>query len=118
MRRLFTFCFVLIGFLFADTALADALVIVVLRDSAGKTAEGKVILSADDKGVKYSCQTQKGKCSMAAVPGGSYKVTVEPTKGSAPPARKVMIPPSGKVELYVASEGTKTDPKSLSPHSK
>ncbi len=110
MTRVFTICFILVGFLFAATALADALVIVVLRDSAGKPAEGKVVLTASEKGAKYSCQAKKGKCSMAKVPGGSYEVTVELTKGNAPPARKVMIPPSGKVELYVSTQGTKTKP--------
>ena len=111
VRRVFTICFVSAGFLLAATAFADALVVVVLRDSGGKPAEGKVTLAASDNGVKYTCQTRKGRCSMAQVPGGSYQVTVEPVKGSAPPARKVMIPPLGKVELYVASEGTKTKPK-------
>jgi hypothetical protein len=90
----------------SSVALADAVVVVKLRDSAGKPAEGKVTLTLKEK--TYSCQTQQGTCSMSDVPGGTYQVSVQPASGSHAPTRQVMIPPSGKVELYVASEGTKS----------
>ncbi|MBN1652707.1 MAG: hypothetical protein JXA30_02915 [Deltaproteobacteria bacterium] len=89
------------------TVFADALVVVTLRDSKGKPVEGKVTLIAKDKSKIYGCQTQKGSCDISDVPGGSYQVNVQLANGSAPPLREVMIPPSGKVELYVSAERPK-----------
>lgn len=82
---------------------AEALVAVQLKDAQGQPAEGKVtLLDAESKPVA-SCDAKAGKCDMPNVPGGSYTVTVQPSKGNPPKPRKVMIPPSGKVVLVVAA---------------
>jgi hypothetical protein len=87
-------------------ALADALVVVSLRGSDGKPVEGSVTLTAvSGKGEPRSCHTQQGTCRIAGVPGGLYTVTVKPASGSPPPPRKAMIPPSGKVDLFVSTGG-------------
>lgn len=86
-----------------SSAHADALVSVQLKDAQGKPADGKVELSSDDGKVVASCEARDGKCEMKNVPGGLFTVTVSPKKGSAPKPRKVMIPPSGKVSLVVAT---------------
>jgi hypothetical protein len=57
-------------------------------------AEGKAIAS---------CEAKQGRCDMPNVAGGNYTVTVKPKAGPAPKPRKVMIPPSGKVALVVAT---------------
>jgi hypothetical protein len=76
---------------------------VQLKDAQGQPAEGKVtLLDANNKPVA-SCEARLGKCDMPNVPGGPLTVTVQPSKGSAPKPRKVMIPPSGKVVLVVTA---------------
>ena len=84
-------------------ALAEASVSVTLKDAQGQPADGKVMLADAAGKVVASCNAQAGQCEMQKVPGGSYTVTVEPVKGAAPKPRKVMIPPSGKVALMVAT---------------
>lgn len=84
-------------------AFADATVTVSLKDPQGQPAEGKVMLSDTTGKVVATCSAHAGQCEMQKVPGGFYTVTVEPTKGAAPKPRKVMIPPSGKVALVVAT---------------
>ncbi len=103
MRRVTALAVVFAWLLSAGIALADALVVVKLRDSDGKPAEGKVTLVPVGKGEKHSCKTSEGTCRISGVPGGSYKVTVKPASGTPPPSRKAMIPPSGKVELFVST---------------
>ena len=84
-------------------ARADALVSVQLKDAQGQPAEGKVtLLDADSKPVA-TCEARAGKCDMPNVPGGAFTVTVQPSKGSAPKPRKVMIPPNGRVVLVVTA---------------
>lgn len=89
----------------ATSTHADARVVVQLRNAAGATAEGKVILESEDGKRIADCTTRGGTCEMAAVPGGSYKARVEPVTGKAPAPRRVMIPPNGKVSLIVNTEG-------------
>jgi len=89
-------------FLF-NIASAEALVVVKLRDPDGNPAEGTVTLKASGKEGEYKCKTSKGACNISGVPGGTYNVIVVPASGSSPPPRKVMIPPSGKVELFVST---------------
>jgi hypothetical protein len=82
---------------------ADALVTVQLKDAQGKPADGKVELSDAQGKVIASCEAKNGQCELHDVPGGSLTVTVQPAKGAPPKPRKVMIPPSGKVSLVVAT---------------
>jgi hypothetical protein len=90
--------------LLASVALADALVVVNVRDGAGRPVEGHVSLTAEVGGQTYGCQTQGGKCEIPKVPGGSYKASVVPSGSTqATPPRAVMIPPSGKVSLIVST---------------
>jgi hypothetical protein len=105
MRQVLSLAILFTGFFFSSVAFADAVVVVKLRDSAGKPVEGKVTLTLKEK--TYSCQTQQGTCTINDVPGGTYQVAAQPASGSRAPTRQVMIPPSGKVELYVSSERTK-----------
>ena len=86
-------------------ASADAVVVVKLRDPDGNPADGKVTLKAVGKKGEHKCQTSKGMCQISGVPGGKYMVVVVPDSGSAPSPRKAMIPPSGKVELFVSTGG-------------
>ncbi|HKU40958.1 MAG TPA: hypothetical protein VJR89_22505 [Polyangiales bacterium] len=84
-------------------ARADALVAVQLKDAHGRSADGTVtLLDAEGKPVA-SCEARGGSCEMKNVAGGKYWVTVKPVSGEEPKARKVMIPPSGKVTLVVTS---------------
>ena len=82
---------------------ADALVAVQLKDPQGQPADGKVTLQDAEGKPVASCEAKAGKCDMPNVPGGSYTVTVQPTKGNPPKPRKVMIPPNGKVALVVTA---------------
>src|SRR5262245_35933961 len=87
----------------AQTARADALVAVQLKDTHGRSADGTVtLLDAEGKPVA-SCEARGGSCEMKNVAGGKYSVTVKPASGEEPRPRKVMIPPSGKVTLVVTS---------------
>jgi hypothetical protein len=84
-------------------AHAEALVSVQLKDADGQPAEGVVtLLDAESKPVA-TCDARAGKCEMHNVPGGTFTVRVQPTKGKPPKSRKVMIPPSGKVSLVVTA---------------
>jgi hypothetical protein len=89
--------------LYSVPAFADALVTVQLKDAAGAPANGKVELTDAAGKVVASCDAHGGQCEMKNVPGGFLTVTVQPEKGAAPKPRKVMIPPSGKVSLVVAT---------------
>jgi hypothetical protein len=84
-------------------ARAEALVTVQLRDARGEPAEGQVTLHDSEGKSVASCDAHAGKCEMQNVPGGSYTVTVQPSRGDAPKPRKVMIPPRGKVALVVTT---------------
>ncbi|HEX2675435.1 MAG TPA: hypothetical protein VHM19_02315 [Polyangiales bacterium] len=87
----------------ASLAFAEALVSVQLKDPQGKPADGKVELSDAAGKVVATCDAHGGQCEMKDVPGGLLTVTVKPEKGAAPKPKKVMIPPSGKVSLVVAT---------------
>ncbi len=74
-----------------------------LKDAKGQPADGTVTLLSGSGQPVASCVAQGGECELKNIPGGTYSVKVEPAKGVAPKARKVMIPPSGKVTLVVAT---------------
>ncbi|MFW6050589.1 MAG: carboxypeptidase-like regulatory domain-containing protein [Myxococcota bacterium] len=89
----------------ASAARADAVVEVQVRSPDGDPAEGVVTLQAKDGSRRYRCTTDQGRCRIEGVPGGRYEVRLKPHDGEAPPARQVMIPPSGKVKLIVSTKG-------------
>lgn len=90
--------------LLVSVVMADALVVVNVRNGAGEPADGKVTLVAQAGGKTCSCQTREGKCEIPAVVGGNYTVSVVPNGSDQPTApRAVMIPPSGKVSLIVST---------------
>jgi hypothetical protein len=82
---------------------AEALVSVQLKDGQGQPSEGRVSLRDAAGKTIATCEARAGKCDMPNVPGGTFTVTVEPSKGSAPKPRKVLIPPKGKVALVLTS---------------
>ena len=86
----------------AAPALADATVEVELKTKDGKRVDGTVQLTKGE--AKYTCSTKAGRCSMPAVPGGMYQVTVQRQGKPAPKPRQAMIPPAGKVQLVVSAD--------------
>lgn len=87
------------------TARADATVVVEVRSPDGEPSDGVVTLVGQGTEHRYSCTTEKGSCKMDEVAGGRYEVRFEPEEGEAPPPRKAMIPPSGRVTLIVSTRG-------------
>jgi hypothetical protein len=83
-------------------AHAEASVIVELKRADGSSADGVVQLSKGD--AKLSCTTQKGRCQIASVPGGTYSVEVVQADKPAGKPKRVMIPPAGEVKLIVAAQ--------------
>lgn len=94
---------VLLSALLGGTALADAKVVVELKDAAGKPAEGEVSLHKKTGEKIATCKTTGGKCDMSGVAGGNYEVRVVPEKGAAPKPRSAMIPPEGTATLIVST---------------
>jgi hypothetical protein len=80
-------------------ALADAKVVVEVKDKDGAPADGTVELKKGGE-TKHSCTTQASKCEISGVPGGMYTVEVK-QGGKASKPKEVMIPPSGEVKLIV-----------------
>ena len=89
--------------LISGTALAEAKVVVELKDSAGKSAEGEVGLYTKTGERVAACKTNAGRCEMASVAGGNYEVRVVPAVGAAPKPRSAMIPPDGTATLIVST---------------
>jgi len=85
-----------------STARADALVVVEISGQGERPVDGRVTLRSRDGSRTYECSTEEGRCSIDGVQGGSYVVTLAPERGQAPPARRVIIPPAGRVELHLA----------------
>jgi hypothetical protein len=80
-------------------ALADAKVVVEVKDKDGKPAEGVVALKKGGE-TKHTCTTQAARCEISGVPGGMYTVEVKQGDKASKP-KEVMIPPSGEVKLIV-----------------
>jgi hypothetical protein len=92
-----------LGSAFAGSkAHAEASVIVELKRADGSAADGVVRLTKGDQ--KLECTTQKGRCQLNAVPGGTYNVEVVQADKPAAKAKRVMIPPAGEVKLIVAAQ--------------
>lgn len=79
-------------------ALADATVRVTVHGGG----DGQVQLSG--AGGTFTCTTSQGSCTIRSVPGGRYTAVFKPKSGSATPAKKVMIPPSGTADLHIAAK--------------
>ena len=91
--------------LFAAAAWAQAVVDVEVRNAEGAPADGEVTLESLEGKRVASCTTEKGRCSLGKVAGGSYRVRVAPKQGESPKPRRVMVPPEGKVSLIVNTGG-------------
>lgn len=104
MKRFFVTVLCGLSLLIATEASADAVVRVLVRNMQGKPVDGAVKLKPLSDGKSFSCSTVKGACTMKSVPGGSYVVTFQPNKGSAPNPRKVMIPPDGEADLHISAK--------------
>lgn len=87
----------------AGPALAEATVVVELKDASGKAAEGEVGLYTKAGEKVATCTTRAGRCEMAGVAGGSYEVRVVPAAGKPPKPRSAMIPPDGTATLIVST---------------
>lgn len=81
------------------TALAEPTVIVYVR-RAGQPVEATVTVT-DDEGNTASCETQNGSCSLAGLGSGRHLVVARSRDGQRAQSRPVLIPPDGKVSLFV-----------------
>lgn len=85
------------------TAFAEAKVVVELKDSSGKPADGEVSLYTKAGERVAGCKTSAGRCEMSNVAGGNYEVRVVSAAGAAPKPRSAMIPPEGTATLIVST---------------
>jgi hypothetical protein len=79
----------------------DVVVVVRLRRLGDDRAEATVMLR-DADGVVGTCTTVEGTCEIRGVPPGRHTVSATDARGNETPGRPVMIPPGGKVSLFVA----------------
>src|SRR5262249_42321104 len=87
----------------AAPAFADTEVIVRVTAPSGGSAEATVILTPEQGGQAYSCQTSGGTCRIHGVPAGRFVVPARPTAGGeAPLPRVIPIPPNSEVTVSVA----------------
>ena len=94
----------LLGVLFAlapaAVALAEPEVIVYVR-RGGEPVEATVTVT-DDQGRAVSCETENGQCTLAGLAPGRHLVVAVDRQGRRAESRPVLIPPDGKVSLFVA----------------
>jgi len=106
MGRLLAAVAVGVGVLLAPAAAsADARVQVRLTDAEGRPVDGVVTLRKN--GVTRRCRTTAARCTITA-PAGTYRVTLDPSRGSAPPARTLRVPASGTVSLALTARPART----------
>ena len=91
-----------LGLLFASEVRADAVVNVKVRNASNQAVDGRVELSGE--GGRFTCTTSQGGCTIRSVPGGRYTVVFTPKSGSATAPKKVMIPPDGSADLFIAAK--------------
>lgn len=84
----------------AAVAFAEPEVIVYVR-RGGEIAEGTVTVT-DDEGHSVSCETQNGQCSLSGLAPGRHLVVALGRDGRRAESRPVIIPPDGKVSLFVS----------------
>lgn len=82
-------------------ALAEPVVVVHVRREGTEVADAEVVLR-DADGVIGSCRTTEGTCEIHGVRPGRATVSARDAQGNETPGRPVMIPPDGKVSLFVA----------------
>ena len=104
MRRFVAIILCALSLLVTTPALADDLVHVIVRNIDDQPVDGLVKLRPLGDGKSFNCSTVRGACTMRSVPGGSYIVTFQPSKGSATTPRKVMIPPNGEADLHISAK--------------
>lgn len=81
-------------------ALAEPVVIVYVR-RAGQATEATVTVT-DDDGNTASCETENGSCSLSGLAPGRHLVVARARDGQRAQSRPVLIPPDGKVSLFVS----------------
>jgi hypothetical protein len=86
---------------FAAPALAEPVIVVHLRGSGNSVTEAEVILR-DADGIVGSCRTTGGTCEITGARPGRATVSARLPQGDETPGRSVLIPPDGKVSLFVA----------------
>jgi hypothetical protein len=90
----------LLGLAPATVALAEPEVIVYVRRS-GEPIEATVTVT-DDEGHAVSCETENGQCSLSGLASGRHLVVAVDRSGRRAESQPVVIPPDGKVSLFVA----------------
>jgi len=85
----------------AGSALAEPVVVVHVRRGGTEAADAEVVLR-DADGIVGSCRTSRGTCEIRGVPPGRATVSARDEQGNETPGRPVLIPPDGKVSLFVA----------------
>lgn len=86
-------------------ARADAQIAVRLTDHEGRPVDGTVTLTA--RNVTRSCRTTASRCTITA-PAGTYTVTMQPVRGTAPPSRTLTVPASGTIALALTARPAAT----------
>lgn len=84
-----------------STAMADPIVVVHVRRHGSQPADATVVLR-DADGVVGTCRTVESTCEIRGVPPGLHTVSAQDDQGNETPGRPVMIPPDGRVSLFVA----------------
>ena len=102
-RFLLASILVAVSTLIAAVALAQAAVVVQVRNASGDPAEATVTLTPEGGGAgPVSCRTTRGSCRIPGVPAGRYVVTAQPiAEGQPPIPRPIPIPPGGEVTVSV-----------------
>lgn len=86
----------------ASVARAEPVVVVHVRRD-GARADATVILR-DSRGHPIgACTTEQSTCEIRGVAPGRHTVVARDELGNETPARTVVIPPEGKVSLFVAA---------------
>jgi hypothetical protein len=84
----------------AAVALAEPTVIVYVRRE-GQPLEATVTVT-DDDGNTATCETVNGSCTLAGLSAGRHLVDARARDGRRAQSRTVLIPPDGKVSLFVS----------------
>ena len=82
------------------SASADATVVVYVR-RAGSAIDATVTVK-DASGTTSTCHTEGGSCQLEGIAAGRSTVVARVEDGASSEPRSVMIPPDGKVSLFVS----------------
>jgi len=83
-----------------ELARADCRIAVRLTDHQGRPVDGSVTLTGG--GLTRTCRTTASRCTLD-VPGGTYRATLRPVRGTAPAPRSVTVPASGTISLALTA---------------